>query len=99
MHKLPCHDFAQLVEHRFEQYEGFGLVLVERVALTERTETDDLAQMFERDQVFTPQMIENLEQDRLFNVAHAGRADRCRRPVVLHLNLGRPMPAPSDNRK
>ena len=53
-------DFAQVVEHGFEQAERLLLVFVERIALRVGTQVDALAQMVEREQVVFPELVERL---------------------------------------
>ena len=69
-HQLRRHRLAEAAEHRLEQLEGFGLVLVQRVALGVAAEADHLAEMVERDQMLAPEMVERLQQHRLLDLAH-----------------------------
>ena len=66
-------------EHRLEELEGLGLVLVQRVALGVAAEADHLAQMVERDQMLAPEMVERLQQHRLLDLAHDLGAEARRR--------------------
>ena len=68
-HQLRGDRFAQALAHRLEQIEGFGLVLVERIALAVTAQPDHLAQMIEHHQMLAPQMVERLQQDRLLDIA------------------------------
>ena len=73
-HQLRRHRLAEAAEHRLEQLEGLGLVLVERIALGVAAEADHLAEMVERDQMLAPEMVERLQQHRLLDLAHDVRA-------------------------
>jgi hypothetical protein len=66
---------AQLVQQMLEQREGFGLELVERVALGIAAQADHRAQGVELLQVLAPVLVDGLQQDLLFDPAHQFRAD------------------------
>ena len=68
-HELGRHRFAQVGAHCLKQIEGFSFVLVQRVALSISTQTDDLAQMLEHDEMLSPEVIERLQQNRFFDIA------------------------------
>ena len=75
VHELAGHRLAQTAKQGFEQDERFGLVLVERIALTVGAEADHLAQMLQRDEMLAPQVIERLQQHHLFDLAEQFRPD------------------------
>ena len=54
---------AQICQQRLEQFEGLGLVFIERVALGIAAEADDRAQMVKIDQMLTPQAVQGFQQD------------------------------------
>ena len=62
--------FMPLRDQLAEQLEGLGLVLVQRIALRHAAPADHLTQMIERDEMLAPQMIERLQDDLLFDIAH-----------------------------
>ena len=77
--QLRCRDLAQTRDQLVEQLEGFGLIFVQRIALRHAAPADHLAQMVERDEMLAPQMIERLQDDLLFDVAHDVRRRSSRR--------------------
>ena len=64
------HAFAQVFQHGIEQAEGFALVFIQRVTLAIGAQPDALAQMIQRKQMFLPGLIENLQQQGFFDLAH-----------------------------
>lgn len=69
-HQLGGNGFAQIGQQRLEQLEGFRLVFLQRVALGITAETDDGTQMIEVDDMFAPQMVDRLQDDRAFDIGH-----------------------------
>ena len=62
--------FVPLADQLAEQLEGFGLVLVQRIALRHAAPADHLTQMVECDKMLAPEMVERLQDDLLFDIAH-----------------------------
>ena len=69
-HQLGRDRLTQIGQHGLEQLEGLGLVFVERVALRITAESDHRAEMIKIDEVLAPQMVECLQQNRLFDIGH-----------------------------
>ena len=57
---------AQLVQQVLEQGEGFGLVLVQRIALAIAAQADHAAQVVQMDQVLAPLHVDHLQHELLF---------------------------------
>mmetsp|Transcript_22686 Transcript_22686/g.37284 ORF Transcript_22686/g.37284 Transcript_22686/m.37284 type:complete len:344 (-) Transcript_22686:1815-2846(-) len=72
--KLLCHFGAQAVQHPLEQLERFVLILVQRITLRITAEAHDRAQMFQRQQMFTPFAVDGLQDQLLFDAAHIFQA-------------------------
>ena len=51
-----------------EHGEAFGLILIQRVALAIATQVNHLAQIIIGNDMFAPQLVERLQQHRLFNL-------------------------------
>ena len=90
-HQLGGDRLAQILAHRFEQVEGFRLVFVQGVALAIAAQPDHIAQMIEHHEMLAPEMVERLQQDRLFDVADDVRAPP--RDLRRHVLVGIPLDA------
>ena len=64
------HPLAQSLQHLLEQVEGLALVFVERVLLGIGAQPDPLAQVIQTQQVLLPHLVEDLQQQALFDHAH-----------------------------
>ena len=67
---LPDDSLMPLGDQFPEKFEGFGLVLVQRISLGHAAPADDLTQMIEGHEMLAPEMIERLQNDLLLDEAH-----------------------------
>ena len=65
---------AQAGQQIGKQGKGFQLKLGQRVALTEPAQADNLAQMFQRQKMLAPMLVEGLQQNGFFDLANNVRA-------------------------
>ena len=61
------HVFAHILQHAFEQGEGFALIFVDRRLLGIGAQVDDRTQRIQRGQMLLPVMIERLQQEAFFD--------------------------------
>jgi len=67
---------AQLADQLLEQREGFGLVLVERVALAVAAQANDVLEVVEVGQVLAPLLVDHAQQEVLLHLAHLRRGEQ-----------------------
>ncbi len=68
--QLLGHVRAKRIQHAFKQGETLGLVFVQRVALRITPETNNRAQVFQRQKVLAPFFVDDLQEDLFLDVAH-----------------------------